>query len=172
MKIIAIGIGVFVFVSGILLGVYGFRTGRLPSGITTVSTGTPTPSPFAQLTGKPGKAPTDCSAFTDGEFNDEFKMNEVGTLPEFFPPPPAESWLCGYVPSRKSVYYISGLEDKILLDYYRTKLEQNKCSSTGAQPAPPDRSYAFSLPFTCLQGSGVVATLATMSAYIVNYYDR
>ncbi len=172
MKIIAAALGIIVFSIGILIGVYGFRTGRFTVVNPPTSTGTPTPSPFAQLTGTPGKAPTACSAFADGEFASEFKLNEAGKLPELFPTPPGESWLCGYVPSRQSVYYISSLEDKILLDYYRTKLEQKKCSSTGVQPAPPDRSYAYALPFTCEQGSGVIATLATMSAYIVNYYDR
>lgn len=172
MKTIAIVIGFVVFLLGLIVGVYGFATGNGPNPSVTLPSTTPSPTPFAHLTGKSGKSPTDCTTIAEGEFKDEFAYYQTGNVPTFFPPPPEKSWICGYVPSRKSVYYISSLEDKILLDYYRRELEQKKCSSTGVQPAPPDRSYAFSLPFTCEQGSGVVATLATMSAFIVNYYDR
>lgn len=165
-------IGICIFLIGVIVGVAGFARNGSSGQLGGTPSQTPSPTPFAVQTGKAAKGPADCSLFRAGDFAQEFKPEETGDLPDFFPVPPQQSWLCGYVPSRKSVYFISSLEDKILLDNYRVALEQRKCTSTGIQTAPPERTYAYSLPFTCLNGSGVVATLATVSAYVVNYYPR
>lgn len=129
---------------------------------------TETENPLADTS----KISVTCKEFSEGEFAGEFQANTTGTLAKNFPVAPQRSQLCGLVPSRNSVYYTSDLEDKVLMDYYKQKLEQARCSTTGAQPAPPGRYYAYSLPFTCTDGNGVVATLATASAYVVTFFPR
>jgi len=114
----------------------------------------------------------DCSFY---QRNTDFPMDETqvsGKISTIVGVQPSTHKLCGFSKAKNIAYFTTTLSDKNALDYYTRRLEAIDCSSEGVRSAPGDRRYKYSLPFSCGDGDGVIATLATVSGYVVMFEER
>ncbi|MFC1626584.1 hypothetical protein ACFL1P_00105 [Patescibacteria group bacterium] len=114
-----------------------------------------------------GKIITSCELLIEDEGITDFIIEDSSILPSIFPIKPEYAKLCGYSSSKQSVYYLFDEEDRILLDYYKEKMEINTCTTTGIQKAPPGRSYSYLLPYDCRSEGGVIAVNAINNTYVI-----